>query len=70
MSKQAPQSGSKNVQFGLLLATVFSVLIRSAPVPAYAPEQQQALSGDAFCQCAPEIPAVALGSFALSLRCG
>ena len=48
MSKQAPQSGSKNVQFGLLLATVFSVSIRSAPAPAYAPGQQQARSGDAF----------------------
>jgi hypothetical protein len=40
--------GSKNVQPGLMLATVLSVSIWSAPASAYTPEQQQACSGDAF----------------------
>jgi hypothetical protein len=50
--------GSKNVQPGLMLATVLSVSIWSAPASAYTPEQQQACSGDAFRLCGPEIPDV------------
>jgi hypothetical protein len=50
--------GSKNVQLGLMLATVLSVSIWSAPASAYTPEQQQACSGDAFRLCGPEIPDV------------
>ena len=45
-------------------------LSSAVPAPAYTPEQQQARSGDAFRLCGPEIPAVAVGFFALSFRCG
>ena len=50
--------GSKNVQLGLMLATVLSVSFWPAPASAYTPEQQQACSGDAFRLCGPEIPDV------------
>ena len=50
--------GSKNVQLGLMLATVLSFSFWPAPASAYTPEQQQACSGDAFRLCGPEIPDV------------
>ena len=48
----------KNFQFGLMLATAFSVSMWSAASQAYTPEQQQACTNDAFRLCGPEIPDV------------
>ncbi len=47
-----------NFQFGLVLATAFSVSMLPTASQAYTPEQQQACSPDAFRLCGPEIPDV------------
>jgi hypothetical protein len=45
-------------QFGLMLATAFSVSMLPTAGRAYTPEQQQACSGDAMRLCGPDIPDV------------
>jgi hypothetical protein len=50
--------GSRNFQFGLMLATALSVSFLPTTSQAYTPEQQQACSPDAFRLCGPEIPDV------------
>jgi hypothetical protein len=47
-----------HIQFGLLLATAFSVSLWPAASNAYTPEQEQACTGDAFRLCSSDIPDV------------
>lgn len=49
---------SRKVQFGVLLATVLSVVMWPAVGEAYTPEQEQACTGDAFRLCSAAIPNV------------
>jgi hypothetical protein len=49
---------SRNLQFGLMLATALSVSIWPAASRAYTPEQEQACTNDAFRLCGAEIPDV------------
>ena len=51
-------AGSRKFQFGLMLATAFSVSMWPAASQAYTPEQQAACSDDAFRLCSSEIPDV------------
>jgi hypothetical protein len=50
--------GSRNFQFGLILATALSVSFLPTTGQAYTPEQQQACTPDAMRLCGPEIPDV------------
>jgi hypothetical protein len=50
--------GSRNFQFGLMLATALSVSMLPTAGRAYTPEEQQACSNDAFRLCSAEIPDV------------
>ena len=50
--------GSRNFQFGLMLATALSVSFLPTTGQAYTPEQQQACTPDAMRLCGPEIPDV------------
>jgi hypothetical protein len=50
--------GSRNFQFGLMLATALSVSLLPTTGQAYTPEQQQACTPDAMRLCGPEIPDV------------
>ena len=50
--------GSRNFQFGLMLATALSVSFLPTKGQAYTPEQQQACTPDAMRLCGPEIPDV------------
>ena len=50
--------GSRNFQFGLMLATALSVSFWPTTGQAYTPEQEQACTRDAFRLCGPEIPDV------------
>lgn len=45
-------------QFGLMLATAFSVSMWPAASQAYTPEQEQACSGDALRLCGADVPDV------------
>jgi hypothetical protein len=47
---------SRNVQLGLMLSSVLTVLMWPAAGQAYTQEQEQACSGDAFRLCGSEIP--------------
>ena len=49
---------SRKFQFGLMLATAFSVSMLPTASEAYTPEQQQACSDDAFRLCSADIPDV------------
>lgn len=49
---------SRKFQFGLMLATAFSVFVWPAVSRAYTPEQQQACSSDAMRLCSAFIPDV------------
>ena len=49
---------SETFQLGLLLATVFVVLMQPTTGRAYTQEEEAACSGDAFRLCGPEIPDV------------
>ena len=49
---------SRNVQLGLMLSAVLTVLMWPAAGHAYTQEEQQACSGDAFRLCGSEIPDV------------
>jgi hypothetical protein len=55
---QANNFQFRNSQLGLLLVTALSFSLLPSAGEAYAPEQQQACSGDAFRLCGPEIPDV------------
>jgi hypothetical protein len=50
--------GSRNFQFGLMLATALSFSMLPSAGRAYTPEEQQACSNDAFRLCSAEIPDV------------
>jgi hypothetical protein len=50
--------GSRNFQFGLMVATALSVSMWPAASGAYTPEQQAACSDDAFRLCGADIPDV------------
>src|ERR1700738_613744 len=50
--------GSRNFQFGLMVATALSVSMWPAASEAYTPEQQAACSDDAFRLCGADIPDV------------
>jgi hypothetical protein len=49
---------SRIFRSGLMLGIALSVSLLSGAAQAYAPEQQQACTGDAFRLCGPEIPDV------------
>jgi hypothetical protein len=49
---------SETFRLGLLLATVFALLIQPTTGRAYTQEEEAACSGDAFRLCGPEIPDV------------
>ena len=49
---------SRNLQFGLMLATALAASLGPTASRAYTPEQQQACSGDAFRLCSADIPDV------------
>lgn len=49
---------SETFQLGLLLATVFVLLMQPTTGRAYTQEEEAACSGDAFRLCGPEIPDV------------
>jgi hypothetical protein len=49
---------SETFQLGLLLATVFVLLMQPTTGRAYTQEEEAACSGDAFRLCSPEIPDV------------
>ena len=49
---------SETFQLGLLLATVFVLLMQPTTSRAYTQEEEAACSGDAFRLCGPEIPDV------------
>jgi hypothetical protein len=49
---------SRNVQFGLMLATVVSLSMLPTAGQAYTQDEQSACSGDAFRLCSAEIPDV------------
>ena len=51
-------SAARNVQCGLILATVFSFSMLPTVGHAYTQDQQQACTGDAFRLCGSEIPDV------------
>jgi hypothetical protein len=49
---------SETFRLGLLVATMFALLVQPTTSRAYTQEEQAACSGDAFRLCGPEIPDV------------